>query len=396
MSRSSSSSLSPEQERMYASEKEENFRWILKLTTKKSSYVLSEKDLAPSELQNELSEIGQFAEVAHGSMDPERVWAHLSDLLDDGFPLHGYTFLEGSELIRAFKGTAAQLQGYVAFRPQTGQLIVSFSGTSNRMQAFNDTKAWKASYPLTPGENISAVSVHSGFWNMYNGVKAAAFHALEEAIRQRDVSEIILTGHSLGGAMTQLCVLDLLKPTQQVIRLPFGVRIKSVTFGAPRAGNAGLVTCWKSRVEAYQKLHGNASFTEWAVKAFNDGVPSMPSTVLGYRHFADNPYFLFRGRLYQIPLSEKEAVNFDVDPPTVAQEGSVVPAEFPLGGHNYYGRDMEKLQRQMKWATEVGLGSSENWRDALLQKIKEDEEKWKAKHTKSGSSSFSLFGSGSK
>lgn len=92
--------------------------------------------------------------------------------------------------------------------------------------------------------------------------------------------------------------------------------------------------------------------------------------------------YLHNGILYHIPASEHEHSIFEIEQAS-APEDSVVAADYPLGGHNYYGgRDMEKLQRLMKWAAEVGLGKDDNWKAAFTQKLKEDDEKWMAKHAR--------------
>lgn len=241
-----------------------------------SSYKLSPKDTVDPTLQQELSDIGQFAEVAHGSMDPKQIWQYMPQLLETGSPLDGYTYLEGSELISAFYGSTAHLQGYVAYRPEARQLIVAFSGTSSSKQALQDLKFWKSRY-ASSGEDGRGSTVHAGFLKMYNGIRNEAFRAVSEGVEQKDVLEIVFTGHSMGGVMVYLTVLDLLRSNQQLIRLPFGISIKVVVFGSPRVGNAKLLECWKRRVEAYRHLHGVDKFHEWSVKAYNDGKLSFGS-----------------------------------------------------------------------------------------------------------------------
>ena len=240
------------------------------MTGTKSTRVLTANDAASPEIQKDLSDIGQFAEVAHGSMDPQRVWRFLPQLLEPGSPLEGYDFLLGSELVERFYGWKSNLQGYVAYRPSAKQLVVSLSGTSTIMQAVQDLKTWKRTWP-SRDEGCKHAAAHAGFYSLYLGVKHEAFRVLADGIRRYDVSEIIFTGHSMGGAVAYLLLLDLLRPDQQFLRLPFGVALKIVVFGAPRVANEALVRCWKHRIEAYRTLHGEQSICERSVKAFNDG-----------------------------------------------------------------------------------------------------------------------------
>jgi len=52
--------LTEEQRQMYATEKLDNFRWISKLVATYSPYTLTDADLAPDSLHQELAEIGRF------------------------------------------------------------------------------------------------------------------------------------------------------------------------------------------------------------------------------------------------------------------------------------------------------------------------------------------------
>ncbi|KAG8922085.1 hypothetical protein FRC02_012153 [Tulasnella sp. 418] len=388
-SSSSAAMLSDEQKRMYRSEKEENFRWILKIAATRSPYRLSEKDLASIDLQNRLSDIGQFTELAHGSMNPTHIWEFLTRLSEPGFPLHGYTYLEGSQLIEVFRGKISDLQGYVAYRPQSKQLMIVFSGTSTPAQAIQDVKAWNVAYP-GPGDDVRGTRVHAGFYSLYQGVRDAALDAMKKGLESCDVSELVITGHSMGSVMCYLLLLELIEPSTTEQYITPGIQIKLAVFGSPRAGNPILARCWRNRVKQHKEKYGDDSLMEWSVKGYNDGVPALPSTMMGYMHFTESPLYLHHGRLYHIPSSESEHSIFTVTPPTPStpisssappdtrEDSLPTSPEHPLGGHNYYGgRDMEKLQRLMRWAAEVGLGKeASDWEQAFLQKVKEDDEKW--------------------
>src|SRR5436190_13122008 len=108
--------LTESQRRMYALEKAKNFRGVATVFTKHSSHILSPQDLVPLDLQLELAEIGQFAEVSHGHLSPEFIWKNMDRLLQPSFPLEGYHALQGSELLCCFHGTVADLQGFIARR----------------------------------------------------------------------------------------------------------------------------------------------------------------------------------------------------------------------------------------------------------------------------------------
>lgn len=124
---------------MYASEKEENFRWLSRWLGTTSSIVLTAQDRVPESLQTSLHALGEFAEIAHGSIDPSWVLneKHRRVLGSKGMPLELYPTisaeidgkLEPVEFIERFHGSRGDLQGYCALRlrPRT-----SFSGITER------------------------------------------------------------------------------------------------------------------------------------------------------------------------------------------------------------------------------------------------------------------------
>jgi hypothetical protein len=251
---------------MYASETTDNFRLIANLFAMRSSRILTSKDLASNNLQHELAEIGQFAEVAHGSVSPEFIWKNMDSLMQPGFPLDEYHALRRSDFISVLRGTVAGLQGYFAYRTQTKQLIVAFSGTSSLSQTLRNIDARPVAYPGGKG-----CAVHAGFWRMYNGVRSKALDELAKALSQRDIEEIVCTGHSMGGVMCYLFALDVMGgSTDDTRRHPrCSQTLKLAVFGCPRVGNQALAEHWH-RVVTARNDQGSLVY-DYSVKGYNDG-----------------------------------------------------------------------------------------------------------------------------
>jgi len=259
-----SSGLSEPQRRMYASETTENFRWVAKFG-QPSSYTLTPTDLCDADLQAELADIGQFAEVAHGKLSPTFIWSNLEHLSQTDFPLNEYHALSGSLLISAFRGTVAELQGYIAYRPQTNQLVIAFSGTSSVSQTSRNIDV-RFNHPRG-----NRCGVHSGFWKLYQGVRSQALEGLTRGLASHSVDEVVLTGHSLGSAMCYLLALDIMggdewKPgSESITKLP----LKLVVFGSPRVGNSALVQQWRTIVA--DRISRGFRVIEYSVRGYNDG-----------------------------------------------------------------------------------------------------------------------------
>ncbi|GLB42277.1 putative lipase (class 3) [Lyophyllum shimeji] len=332
--------LTEGQRRMYASEKLMNFRWTSKILATRSSYLLTDKDRASPAVELELGVLGQFAEAAYSVVPLDFLFKNVATLLQPDFPLEGYDALHDAALVSSVEGRTGHLPAYVAYRRSTKQLIVATSGTSTVELALHDLRALKHRHPSRRGH------VHSGFWSLYQGIKPKILDAIKKGLQEHHVEELVITGHSMGGSISYLLCMDLLADDSNT-PLPAGLGLKLAVFGAPRTGDASLAEYWCELVSAYRKLHGLDKMTEYSVKAYNDGVPALPPSQLGYRHFAREPLYLDRTRLYRVPESEAEHALFNAAPLGPNDQAT---HEFPRGGHNYYnGRDFERLCRRIRW-----------------------------------------------
>ncbi|KIY71656.1 alpha/beta-hydrolase [Cylindrobasidium torrendii FP15055 ss-10] len=332
---------------MYASEKLPNFRWIAKRVASASPYVLTEKDYASKEDVAALSEIGYYAEIASNNDIPVSfIFDNIEQLVKPTFPLEGYEQLRGSVWVAEYFGSVSHLHGYVAYRPQSKQLVVATSGTTNLTQALQDVRTYHHRHKS--GEGI----VHRGFWALYKGIRELAWAGIAKGFKEHpEATELVITGHSMGGAVSNLLALDAFTGK---ISIPDHCNLKLVIYGAPRVGDERFVQYWRRQRDECRK---HRQFAEYSVKAYNDGVPSLPMRTLGFRHFAERPYYLLHGQLYSVPASECEFALFRADPPPSPDK----PVDFPRGGHNYYnGRDMEQVARRLIWLDKA-MGGKTDW-----------------------------------
>ena len=95
----------------------------------------------------------------------------------------------------------------------------------------------------------------------------SAVRALAEKHSGENIS-VIVTGHSLGGALATLCAFDLVENAD----VSAGVHVAAVVFGCPQVGNAAF----KRRVEA----HPNLNILH--VSNAGDVVPQLPDSALPF------------------------------------------------------------------------------------------------------------------
>ena len=191
---------------------------------------------------------------------------HLALLKQPGYPLETYDAIDGTVLVDSFHGPLTDILVLIAYRPPLGQLVVAVSGTTTVKQALQDLRFIRCSHPSSRG------TVHTGFWTIYKDIKAQAITAIQKGVADYMVREIVLTGHSMGGSIAYLLCLDLFADHQKWLK-DLNLNIKVVTFGAPRTGDAALVDYFQELSLSYQKVQGQDSFKEYAVKGYNDGGP---------------------------------------------------------------------------------------------------------------------------
>jgi triacylglycerol lipase len=116
-------------------------------------------------------------------------------------------------------------------------------------------------YPYaTP--STTGVLMHSGFVSAYFSVR----DKIHDYVKNHQLSSVVATGHSLGGALAVLCALD--------VQYNFSdkVAVEAYTYGAPKVGNDAFRDSFNKRVpNSYRVVHGM------------DIVPEVPRWWQGYR-----------------------------------------------------------------------------------------------------------------
>jgi len=150
------------------------------------------------------------------------------------------------------------------------RLIINFRGTESQKDAATDMNAkLKKAHFLPRDFRQHMIKVHAGFLRQYDSCRQLIRdYALVKQWRH-NYPEILVTGHSLGGALSVLCALDLaVNPIAEN-----GVKIKVITFGAPRTGNAGFCHLFNKLCAHHIRcVHRH------------DVVPKVPPELLSFKH----------------------------------------------------------------------------------------------------------------
>ena len=181
---------------------------------------------------------------------------------------------------RFFENKESQKQAFIAANDEA--ILVAFRGTDQ-----DEIKDWLADLNFFLDDGPWG-KVHYGFQHALSSVwfdmKAFLMPLLDPK------RKLLITGHSLGGAMAVLAAADLIKEGLSVHNL--------YTFGQPKAGNGAFAHELNKREKPYYFRFVN----------HNDIVPRiLPSMIFDYQHAGQKYYFDGNGKLHrrQLPYIEE-------------------------------------------------------------------------------------------
>ena len=146
-------------------------------------------------------------------------------------------------------------------------LVISFKGTSSMTNVRTDIKAWSTPF-LSSQAGRTGMKVHIGFYEAWRcgGLNTQVLEKAHKVITSAETIDdmrVLVTGHSLGGALATLAAVE-------IKERDLAVNVTAYTFGAPRVGNKHFT--------AYSNaLVPNA----FAIINKEDPVPRIPK--LGYK-----------------------------------------------------------------------------------------------------------------
>ncbi|KAJ7183672.1 alpha/beta-hydrolase [Mycena filopes] len=170
----------------------------------------------------------------------------------------------GNTLVQSFSADATQ--GFVARDDSRKEIVVSFRGSFSLADVATDVDLFLVPF-VSPGLT-ETFNVHSGFLDAYNDVAVDVETTVKAQLKKFPTYTIVVTGHSLGGALASLgaTALKTALPTTP---------LKLYTFGQPRTGDAKYAAFVESTIGVANIFRGVHTF---------DGVPTIIPRFLGYQH----------------------------------------------------------------------------------------------------------------
>jgi predicted lipase len=113
--------------------------------------------------------------------------------------------------------------GFVAYNQKKNEIVVSFRGTNGA-----DKGNWQSNLDgkLVDYKEVDGAKAHEGFHTAYESISSGILEQVKAEIsRHLFTPNIIVTGHSLGGAMAVFAAIDIktqLKPRSTVYLYTYG------------------------------------------------------------------------------------------------------------------------------------------------------------------------------
>lgn len=120
----------------------------------------------------------------------------------------------------------------------------------------------------------TACTVHSGFAKGWEERRTVILKAVADALSAHPSYKVVVSGHSIGGAVGTLAVAELRS---------MGINADVYSYGSPRVGNAAFAAFVTAQNGGSHRLAHE-----------NDPVPQIPPTWIGYQHTSPE-YWLTNG-----------------------------------------------------------------------------------------------------
>ena len=152
---------------------------------------------------------------------------------------------------------------------------IVFRGSDGNADWFDNFKFYKKTIPYE-GTN-KKIKVHTGFINQYKAVRKE----IHKRVHDCGTNHVIVTGHSLGGALATLCALDLQynNDCRDIICVPIA---------SPKVGNRYFVKSYNKRIpKTYRFVYRN------------DSVCKVPFKLMGFKHISQKRYLGSKLKWYE-------------------------------------------------------------------------------------------------
>lgn len=165
-----------------------------------------------------------------------------------------------------YTNSSFDMQAFSGYDPDADQIVVAFRGSSNIKNWIADLTFSKVPYPNSA---CSGCEVHEGFLEVWQSVQTQVLPDVQALANAHPNSQILVTGHSLGAAVSVHAALNIMLSTS------FSGDLTNYNFGLPRDGNPAFAA-WAASILPQGKV--------FRVTHSRDPVPHVPPMDFGFLH----------------------------------------------------------------------------------------------------------------
>ncbi|XP_046858563.1 probable feruloyl esterase A [Xenia sp. Carnegie-2017] len=176
-------------------------------------------------------------------------------------------------------------KGFVKY--DDNKIVVSFQGSNDINDWYRNVKFAKEDY-----SGCEDCEVHIGFFQTYNAMKDQMLEKVSALSDEHSDARVLVTGHSLGGAVATFAAVDLVDA---------GHSVDLITFGSPRVGNNKFS----------EHVNGALNGLNLRVTNKRDFVTVIPLGFIGYLHVGQEVHCTDKGKCEEYPLNE-DASHFRI------------------------------------------------------------------------------------
>ncbi|GAN03531.1 alpha/beta-hydrolase [Mucor ambiguus] len=213
-------------------------------------------------------------------------------------------YVPDGKIIKTFTSFASDTNGFLLRSDKGKTLYLVFRGTSSFRNAITDLKFDKVAYPNVKGARVhkgkcisyrrlsDELTLKLGFLASYNEIISSYFPAIQEQLTAFPNYNIIITGHSLGGAQAVLAGMDLYQRDHRIS----SKNLKIFSNGMPRIGSPEFAYYVDStKIPLYRSVNER------------DIVPHLPPQSFGFLHPGVEAWIKSPGSVY-ICSKEREMI----------------------------------------------------------------------------------------
>ncbi|CZS98256.1 related to Lipase [Rhynchosporium graminicola] len=219
--------------------------------------------------------------------------------------------------------SVANIKGFVGLNAAKSLIVVSFAGSGATI------RNWLANFSLIQIAYVGCKSctVHSGFAKGWAERRTVILDAVETALVAHPDFKVVITGHSIGGAVGTLAAAEL---------RGMGINADIYSYGSPRVGNAAFANFVTAQPGG-----------DFRMTHENDPVAQIPPSWLGYAH--TSPEFWLSGCNATTDVYTKEQVTVceGVGTDGCNTKTGLIPIEGDA--HNHYLGVITACQGPVDW-----------------------------------------------